>query len=203
MLGLEWNSALAATKPRAPEDLNDWAGKRSSEDRHHWYPEEVGPVRWPLDTLLCQRANVVWGRRNHARYAYIAAGLAATVFVATVIVGIVGGLSFSGYLVRLGLPSLPALLIAGELFSGHQRQARVKLQVEQAADEAWAEALAAGVPVAVGRCRELQDSIFETRATGTPIPRWYYKFRLDHDEAAMREAVAQKVAELPTGLRRQ
>lgn len=201
VLGLHWNEGLAGPKP-APEDICDWAGKRDSGDRHGWYPKEVAPARWPLDVLLCQRANVVWGRRNHDRYAHIAAGLALTLFLATVGVGIVSGLSLSDYLVRLGLPSLPALLIAGELFSGHRTQARAKQKVELAADGAWSAALAKCATVDPEQCRELQDTIFETRASGNPIPKWYYRLRLSHDEGAMRDAVAAKIAELPQGLRR-
>lgn len=201
VLGLGWNEALAGPTP-APEDICDWAGKRGSEDRHGWYAEEVAAACWPLDALLCQRANVVWGRRNHDRYAYIAAALALALFLATVGVGITSGLSLSDYLVRLGLPSLPALLIAGELFSGHRTQARSKQKVELAADGAWSDALASCAPVDPERCRELQDTIFETRASGNPIPKWYYRLRLNHDEGAMREAIAAKVAELPPSLRR-
>lgn len=201
VLGLTWNEAVTGPKP-AFEDLSDWAGTRNSNDRHGWYPQEVGPARWPLDALLCQRANVVWGRRNHDRYAYIAAGLAVLLFAATVIVGIVAGTSFSDYLVRLGLPSLPALLITGDLFSGHRAQARSKQRVEMAADADWEAALAQKTPPDPARCRELQDTIFETRASGNPIPKWYYRLRLGHDEGAMREAIAAKIAELPPDLRR-
>ncbi len=197
---MEWSPAIAGLKP-APEEIHDWAGKRGSDDRHNWYPDTSAAI-WPMDVLICQRASIVWGRRNHDRYAYIAAGLAAALFLLTVVVGILADLTLSEYLVRLGLPALPAFLVASDFYSQHQEQALLKSQLEQAAEEAWQQAVADEIPISIDRCRELQDAIFESRAKGVPIPKWYYKLRLHRDEPAMREAAATKIGELPIALRR-
>jgi SMODS-associating 4TM effector domain len=201
VLGLPWNSSLLGPKP-ALEDISDWAGKRDSGDRHDWYPAEVGPVVYPLDALLCQRANAVWGRRNHARYAYIAVGLIALLFLVTVAVAVIEELSTVNYLARLGLPALPALLIGQKLLTGHREQERLKRQVEEDADQLYDVTLENGTPPSPAQCREFQDSLYTVRAGGASIPRWYYKLRLGHDEHAMREAVAIKIADLPAALQR-
>lgn len=196
---MTWNPAISGPKP-APEELHDWAGKRERDDRYDWYPD-VSAAVWPMDVLVCQRASVVWGRRNHTHYAYIAAGLAIALFLITAVVGLLTDLTFSEYLVSLGLPALPAFLVAGDFYSQHQQQALLKSQLEEAAEEAWEQAITSEIPVSIDHCRELQDTIFESRAKGVPIPKWYYKLRLNRDEPAMREAARTKIEELPPALR--
>lgn len=201
LFGLAWNAPLAG-RPPAPEDVDDDADGVDDALLRNWYPAAAGKLVRPLDVLLCQRSSVVWGRRTHTTYAALLLALTTTWWIVGVTIGLLDGLGLDDYLVGLFLPSLPAFLDAAELWRAHHEQARTKGLVEQDIDEIFAGASADGRVPELARCREFQDRIYLTRRTGPQVPRRFYRFRRDRDEAAMQRGASDIVGGVPVDLRR-
>lgn len=200
LFGIDWNGAVAG-RPPAREELHDWAEKRSEEGLRGWYPD-VSQARPSLDALLCQRSSLVWGRRNHEIYGWIVLGLAGAWVVLEFVLGVLLELDVSEFLVRLFLPSLPALLLAGDIYEEHRAQASAKGAVESGIDEVWAASLATEGTPDRATIRQIQDRVFELRLGPRP-PTTLYRRRRDRDQAAMEAAVSELLEELPAALRQQ
>lgn len=198
LFSLNWNAAVAGRRP-APEELHDWAKKQSSEKLKNWYPDVSG-AQPPLDALLCQRSSLVWGRRNHEIYARVILGLAAGWVILNLLMGVALNLGLGEFLVRLFLPSLPALLLAGSTYEEHVEQAEAKGAVERTIDNVWRDSLDRGDRPGGTMIRQIQDRIFELRLGARP-PAPLYRWRRERDEAAMVAAVEELVADLPPTLR--
>lgn len=183
---LPWNEGLVG-KPVAPEDIAD-AADRVPEGELDWYPD-TDEVPWPMNVLLCQRGNAVWGRRTHTAYARALLAAAAAWFGIGVLIALAQDLSLATYLAGLFLPSQPAFLDALDFAQGHSRQASAKAEIETTADD-LVKGHASGVGVTVDACRLMQDQTFRLRADGPPVPGWFYKLRQDRDQRALDAGVA-------------
>jgi SMODS-associating 4TM effector domain len=193
VFGLDWNLGLAGPRP-AEEDLVKAAGKHRGDAPTDWYAD-TEDLPSPLDIVLSQRSSAVWGRGTHFAYAIILAGVGTTVFIAGVTVGGFTHLSLTDYLVRLFLPSVPALLDTIDLSRTHWSTSRQKGDIEMEADTLWSTGVQQIDAVTDDDCRRLQDQVYRLRLHGPRVATWLYKMRRGNDDRAMREAVAQRIAE--------
>jgi hypothetical protein len=198
LFGIGWNGALAGRRP-APEEIHDWAEKQGENGLRGWYAD-VSLARPLLDALLCQRSSVVWGRRNHEIYSLVVVTLGIAWLIFELALGVLLELSISQFLVRLFLPSLPALLLAGDIYDVHRAQAMEKAVLESRIDEVWESSLSTGRTPERGTIRQIQDRVFELRLGPRP-PTALYRRRRQRDQAAMEAAVEERVGELPASLR--
>jgi hypothetical protein len=121
VLGLPWNATTAGPKPE-PEDLRNWGHRCSPDVVRNWY-SDARPAGHPVDTLICQRSSLTWARQDHQTYARVLRAGAIAAWVASLVIAVVLKLSVGEYLLRLGLPILPALLdVMGH--RGDERDAR-------------------------------------------------------------------------------
>jgi hypothetical protein len=195
---LPWNtSALGA--PPAPEDVRNWGRGQDDEDIREWYPD-TRPARYPVDVLLCQRSIVTWARQDHATYADLLRWGAGLAFVATIVLGVVLGLSLGEYLLRIGVPVLPACLDVLDIAKANARVAESKARLEQRADLMLEGARASGTPPMTGECRELQDGIHATRLL-PGVPSWMYAVTRGERQQNMEDVVRNQIATLPATLR--
>ncbi len=186
LFDLPWNEGLVG-KRVAPEDVAD-AADHVPEGALDWYPD-TDQVSWPMNVLLCQRGNAVWGRRTHTAYAGTLLGAAAAWFAIGVLSALGRDLSLATYLAGLFLPSQPAFLDALDFAQGHRRQASGKAEIETTADDLLKED-AGGAGVTVDACRLIQDQTFRLRACGPPVPGWFYRVRQKRDQRALDAGVA-------------
>jgi SMODS-associating 4TM effector domain len=174
---LPWNGALAGRAP-IPDDIARAARHIDDNSRYQqWYSVDLSGIPWPADVLLCQRQSMVWSRGDHRAYAntLLVAGIAWFVF--GVVIGLIGDLTLSDYLIKLFLPTSPALLDAAELSREHRRHAQAREQVLHDLDDLYEvhrQDLAA-TPVAA--CRRIQDAAFLLRRSSPRVPNFFYRFR--------------------------
>lgn len=195
---LPWNKSAVGARP-APEDLRNWGRGRNDEDLRDWYAD-ARPARHPLDVLLCQRSIITWARQDHTTYADLLRWAAGIAFFATVVLGVVLDLSLGEYLLRLGVPVLPACLDVLDIAKGNARVASTKTRLEQRADRLLECAYTTGTPPAIVECRELQDGIFATRLL-PGVPSWMYAITRGERQRNMEDTVARQVSQLPSALR--
>lgn len=173
---LPWNETLVGPEPRAVDIAADAAKYTNRARLLKWYDIDLNGLRWPVDVLFCQLQSSSWSRRDHEAYGAILIS-AATLWTAGMLsYGIAADLTLSDFLVRLFLPSAPALLDAVELSTSHITHARDRRKVEDVATAAW-RAHHDGVPITVETTRRVQDSIFQLRRDQPRVPNIVYRIR--------------------------
>lgn len=198
VFGLPWNAAKAGPAP-APEDLCNWGERQAETEVRDWYPD-VRPVQYPLDVLLCQRASVTWARQDHATYAQILRSCVGVALVLTVALGLILGLDLSEYLLRLGLPVLPAALDVLDIASANTGLARSRGQLQLEADSLYARARETGRPPSMHQCRGLQDEIHATRRV-LGVPNSFYRLTRERRQRNMQDVAREQAQRLPAVLR--
>jgi len=105
-------------------------------------------------------------------------------------------INLSGYLVMLFLPSQPAFLDAMELVRSHRAAGEQKARLETMTDALWEKGAVDPSLVAVADCRSVQDHSYRLRRHSPQVAEWYYRFRRNRDEHAMRRATERKISQL-------
>jgi hypothetical protein len=108
------------------------------------------------------------------------------------VIGAAAHASLAEYLIRLFLPSQPALMDSVDLVRTHWLNAGRKARVENRAEQ-----LLMNASASESDSRSLQDQIFEIRQHPPRVPDWFYRLRRRRDEEAMRDAVAAWLQRIP------
>ena len=104
------NDALTGRKP-SPEDIIAAARRiRNDAPYRNWYSIDLGDTPWPADVLLCQRQSAVWSRRDHRAYGTTVLTIGVAWLAVGLVVALARDLSLADYLIKIFLPSAPALL---------------------------------------------------------------------------------------------
>lgn len=189
LFGLEWNTAVAGPRRHVREAVSATRWSVADKDRG-WY-EKVPDVPWPLDALACQVQNLIWARRNHQAYHRILWTTFGVLCAAAGAIWAAKGFTIDDFLVKLFVPLAPALLDLTELPRQHRDAAQTREQLEQSIDDLWQQHTA-GRPVTAADCREIQDSIFELRASSPPVPTWVH----NHLHAGVQGANAARMEDI-------
>jgi hypothetical protein len=193
---LVWNEGLVG-KRVAEEDIIDAARHVEDDTKlRDWYAPTAHAPK-PLDVLLCQRSSAVWGRRTHFGYAVVVGTIAGGWFLAGIGMGLIAHVSLAGYLIKLFLPSQPALLDSIELVRNHLRQSARKRELEELADSLWEAGCRTPTGVTSQDCRDLQDQSYRLRLDGPGVAQWYYTVRRTRDQRVMAAAVEALLEKLP------
>jgi hypothetical protein len=195
---LPWNFTTVGRKP-AGEDVRNWGRGQEDDGVRDWYAD-ARPARHPVDVLVSQRSVITWARQDHAIYAQVLRWFAGSVFVGTLILGSALHLSVGDYLLRIGVPMLPALLDILDTAAANSSVANSKARLEQTADEMLAVAHDGGRTPTLSECRQLQDGIYATRLR-PGVPTWMYRRTRNGRQQNMDVAVAAQVQALPPALR--
>lgn len=196
---LPWNSSAVGSRP-APEDVRNWTRGQSDEGLHDWYAD-TGPAQHPVDVLLSQRSAITWARQDHTTYAHLLRWAVGATFIATLVTGMALGLSLGEYLLRLGVPVLPACLDVLDIAKANAQVARTKSRLERQADVLLARARTTETPPTIAECRELQDGIYATRLL-PGVPNWIYAITHGNRQQNMEDIVGHQALALPAALRR-
>lgn len=198
VFALPWSPSVAGSKPPR-EDIRNWAHKEEEDGLRDWY-SDTRPARHPVDVLICQRSTITWARQDHTTYAQVLTGAVWTALFATVVLGIGLNLSLGEYLLRLGLPVLPAALDVLDIARDNATIARKKMRLETEANSLLARTNATGIAPTVAECRDLQSGIFATRLL-PGVPSWMYRLTQHKRQENMNDAVRVEVDKLPLALR--
>lgn len=120
--------------------------------------------------------------------------------VATLVLGVALHLNLGDYLLRLGLPVLPAVLDVFDIATGNAALGRSRGRLAHEADRLYEQACDTGVPPTILECRALQDEIYATRRT-VGVPSWFYRVTRTRRQLNMEEVAREQVERLPAGLR--
>lgn len=176
LFDLPWNRVLAREHIK-PEII--YQAERCSKDDaarfRNWYSETSG-LPYPLDVLLCQRANTVWDWRLRRHYATRIGWLIAGVVLVDVAIALILHQSFAGFLLSLLIPTAPALQQLGETYIAHRESAAEKEALAHHIQSLWDVALREPETISRDQCREVQNRIFALRKEGPLVPDHWYKW---------------------------
>lgn len=186
VLALEWNEALCR---RVSEEEVRKASRRLAKASgiKAWYPTPAD-CPWPTSVLICQRSNVVWARRQHRTYAVVLIFGAVAWAMIGIAVSLAQSTTLAQYLTTIALPSLPAVLDAGEIARRHLQAADARSRLEERVDTLIRTPTSA---VDDHDLREIQDQLYVLRAEAPLVPEWFYKLVRDNYENDMQYAAAQ------------
>lgn len=189
LFSLPWNGTLAGPPPREVDIAADAAKFTDRSNLIKWYDVDLDGLGWPVDVLLCQMQSASWSRRDHEAYGALLI-VTATLWTAGMLAyGVAADLTLPDFLVRLFLPSAPALLDGVELAASHITHARERRKVEDAATTAW-QAHLRGEWITVEMVRRVQDSAFQLRRDQPRVPNFVYQIRRSSSTQATIAAAA-------------
>ncbi len=128
---------------------------------------------------------MIWSRRDHRAYGTTILITGIAWFALGLAVALVRDLSLAAYLIKIFLPSSPALLDCTELARSHWRHATRRESAEQDIQDiwdAWYDEPAGIDPVA---CRNIQDTSYLLRRHGPRVPGFFYKLQKRATSAAI------------------
>jgi hypothetical protein len=191
---LPWNTALAGREP-APEDVAAAAAHIRDDTRYRdWYCIDLREVPWPGDVLLCQRMSMIWSRRDHRAYGTAVLITGIGWFLLGLVVALVRDLSLAAYLIKIFLPSSPALLDCAELARAHWRHATRREQAEHKIRDLWDANQTDPAGIEPTGCREIQDTAYLLRRDGPRVPEYFYRLRQQSTIAALSSGAAALVS---------
>ncbi|HEX8647660.1 MAG TPA: S-4TM family putative pore-forming effector [Thermoleophilaceae bacterium] len=198
VLDLPWSAGAVGVRP-VDEDIRNWARRQSIDGLRDWYAD-TGTARHPVDVLICQRSTITWARQDHANYAQFLRWTAGGIFLLTIVLGLLLDLSLAGYLLRPGLPMLPALIEILDIAQANSQVAHAKARLEDQARDLLERAEVTGRPPTVDDCRQLQNGIYATRLL-PGVPNWMYWLTRKGRQQNMEGSVLTQVQRLPASLR--
>lgn len=204
VFGLKWNGFIAGAKVD-PEDVLKAGGTSLSQAREDklkgWYARCVGSVPLAVGRLICQRTNIVYDSRLRKRYGSTLLCGAIALSLVLFGIGVAQDMKLPDLLLTILIPVQPLLTWA---VKEHRRQldtvgALTTLRAE--VDKLWRKAMS-GASVAeleVGS-RELQNALYQHRATSALVFDWVYDLLRSANEQEANHAAEQLVEEAKTML---
>jgi hypothetical protein len=195
---IPWNPVAAGEELPAHEvsQLNRRYTGETKELRDYY---EIPDLPHPFDILACQQQNLGWGARVRRRYANAILGGVIVWSMTGLLLSVFAGLTVTDLVLRWYVPSLGILLLGLDESRGQRgiasRRERllslVRTQIAQAAETVNKAELESHLIVLA---RQVQDSIFDTRAREPRVPDWFFVRFRDKDhidfQAAMKELVS-------------
>lgn len=188
---LPWRRAVAGD-PVADHDIGRLArrltigGKRDRRITDGWYDPTSG-VHHPYDVLISQEQNLAWDARLRRTYSNWIAGVGIGWVILGLVVGLLPGATITGTLLSFYIPSLAALQLAAEIWSGQRRVADERERLAKLVQAELRDAQPGSIPDDErerlrATARDIQDGIFRTRLDVARVPDWLYRLHRSADE---------------------
>jgi len=178
LFGLTWNAAIAGDPPLADDIACAARAMKDDPERFNdWYDVDLAGLTWPTDVAHCQRQAMAWSRSDHRAYATTLALTASSWAAIGILIALTQQLSLAEYLVKLFLPTAPALLDTIEQQSAHRRHATERESHLSRMDELIRDRCTSTTTITEEQCRQIQDSAYLLRCSTPRVPGWFYRMR--------------------------
>ncbi|MFD9893649.1 S-4TM family putative pore-forming effector [Amycolatopsis sp. NPDC059027] len=155
-----------------------------------WYPHTDAP--WPLNALICQRANISYDIRLRERWRRIVVGF-LTVWLSTgIAVGAITSMTVWSILSTWFAPSCAAIIFGYEIVLSQARALYDRRLILPGIDRAIETLREENRENTLGSyeflCRTFQDALFDARKRASRVPSWFYRILRERNEQIMRIA---------------
>lgn len=181
VLQLEWNSFLVGKNIHAEVIGLHASKKMAPQDEtklRDWYSTGVASLPLHLARLVCQRENLVWDQSQRAQYRSILLGACLFVGVGALVAGCLSEAKFADVVLAI-VPVSPFVLWAMRENNRHRDTTVLTERLEAQATVFLQQKLTDESPNELTlKSRELQDAIYNHRASGPLVFDWlYYRLR--------------------------
>jgi predicted pore-forming effector associated with SMODS systems len=113
------------------------------------------------------------------------------------VLALIRDLSLAAYLIKIFLPSSPALLDCTELARSHWRHASRREEAEQDIQDLWQAHKADPAAIDVAACRNIQDTAYLLRRHGPRVPETFSRLRKRTTSTAIASGARRLLQEAP------
>jgi hypothetical protein len=204
VMKLPWNKFVAGEKV-SPEDIRKASVKALSEEREReieaWYESCVGEVPLHFGRLVCQRTNIAYDSRLRRIYGGWLLALTALAGAVFFLVALATDSKMAEFIMSFLVPFTPVMAWA---LREHRRQLDTAASLERLQSEVekmWAEIIKGATPEEMEvRSRQLQDLIYQHRASAPLVFDWVYRCLRSKNEDEAHHAAKELVAEAKVAL---
>ena len=187
VLNMEWNSFLVGRRIDPEDVFADACKKLSDKDEQrliNWYPLAVKELPLHLARLVCQRTNLWYDSALRKRYRGVLLTGCVVLIIVAGLVSIAIDPNMTTFVLSTLAPMTPVVIWA---LRECNRQAATCEQLDRLNEEVkklWDRSRGGATEAEIGmRSRELQDAIFNHRATSPLIFDWVYNLlRMEMEE---------------------
>jgi hypothetical protein len=199
VLGLEWNRFVAGPKVDHEDvrraSANLLSAKREAE-LASWYYACVSEVPLTFGRLICQRTNISYDARMRKKYGstllYGAIGLGVLLLV----LGLVYSLNLSELMLAVGVPIAPVLTWTLREQRRQLDTTAALVTLKSEFEKMWDKALAGATDATMEQnSRELQNAIYQHRASAPLVFDWVYSCLRTGNEDEAEHAAQQLVVQ--------
>ena len=133
---------------------------------------------------------MIWSRRDHRAYGTTILITGIAWFLLGLAIALARDLSLAGYLIKIFLPSSPALLDCTELARSHWRHATRRENAEHDIQDVWDAHRDDPAAIDPAACRNIQDTAYLLRRHGPRVPGFFYQLRRPAAQAAISAGAA-------------
>lgn len=200
VLGMPWNRFVCGA-PVDPEDVREASANPLSKKREAaligWYEQCVGDVPLHFARLICQRTNLSYDARIRKKYGNWLLYIAIILAVALLAGGVGFELTFPELLLSVIAPVAP---IFNWAIREHRKQidtANTLIVLKSECEKLWEKALGSATIADLEKgSRELQDAIYQHRASSPLVFDWVYGVLRSKNEDAARHAAEHLIAQV-------
>lgn len=195
LMKLPWNRFVSGDKV-SPEDVWEASVKLLSPKHEaeiaSWYETCIGGVPLHVGRLVCQRTNISYDQRLRRRYGGWLLSLTALAGGVLFLIALAMDPKISEVILSFAVPFTPVLAWA---LRENRKQLDTASSLERLETEfrvIWTEAMAGADPEQLEvRSRQLQDAIYQHRASAPLVFDWvYYRLRAKNEDEAHHAAQA-------------
>ncbi len=205
VLKMEWNSFLVGRRIDPEDVFADACKKLSDKDEErlmNWYPLAVKELPLHLARLVCQRTNLWYDSTLRKRYRFVLLAGCATLAAVAGMLSLAIDPNTTTFVLSTLAPMTPVMIWA---LRECNRQAATCEQLDRLNEEVqklWDSSRSGATEAEIGmRSRELQDAIFNHRATSPLIFDWVYNLLRRKLEKQMNAGAEHWVSELRPAIR--
>lgn len=200
VLGLKWNGFVAGTKVDH-EDIHHASSSLLSAKKESklvsWYEPCVSEVPLRFGRLICQRTNITYDSRLRRLYANRLLTITIVSMFMLMAYGISQNLTLAELLLTVIVPAMPSIDWASKEFHKQKDTTIALNSLKSEIEKLWNRALDGGSPNELENgSRQLQDAIYQHRASNMPIFDWFYELHRDANENAAHHAAQEFVKEV-------
>ena len=178
VLKLKWSAGLAGAKP---EHESSAGAARASFNAYpalngfrNWYPPEVSQLPHHLGRFACQRGNAWWDATERNDYARILRWLSIVVAAIVVVIGLARNTKLGDLVATVYAPLSPLVVWGIKEHQRHAASSELSIRLYSEGGKALDQALSGLIDQAEAelRSRDIQNGIFQKRATAPFVPNW-------------------------------
>ena len=163
----------------------------------NWYSTDVGKLPLHLGRVICQRSNCWWGTELRKDYTRILTGVLIFLSIGAFVWGIIGAFTLEKFILSVATPLMPAFVLLIQQHKNHTESVALLDKLRVHSENLWKKTLTGATPEEItAASRELQDSIYNHRRTGSLIFDWLYKHHRKDMEKQMKESANELIKEV-------